>query len=143
MSLSLETLKEHLSYDPETGVFIRLTKAPGRQRKQAGGMNRGYRDIKVCGKRYKAHRLAWFYYYGEWPKHTIDHINNNKDDNRIANLRDVTVYENQQNRADSKRNGGVRTTQAQSLYNRTVRRARRQTKTGQGTQRQIKADKGV
>lgn len=65
---------------------------------------RGYRAIKYNGKTYAAHRLAWLYYYGRWPKYEIDHMNGNKLDNRIANLRDVPHIENTHNRVEH-RNG--------------------------------------
>lgn len=54
-----------------------------------------------------AHRLMWFFHYGEWPKHTIDHINRDKTDNRIENLRDVTLRENCQNRQGARADGCV------------------------------------
>ena len=41
-----------------------------------------------------AHRLVWFYIHGKWPEMELDHINNNKRDNRIENLREVTRGEN-------------------------------------------------
>ena len=104
--LTQQQLKEHLSYDYATGVFINLRNKPGRGGgigSVAGNSNvNGYVYIKVMGKRYMAHRLAWLYHYGEWPVNEIDHINNIKDDNRICNLRDVTHSENQQNRIDAK-----------------------------------------
>lgn len=46
---------------------------------------------------YYAHRLAWFYVHGKWPKLYIDHINRNKSDNRICNLREATAAQNAQN----------------------------------------------
>jgi hypothetical protein len=46
---------------------------------------------------YQAHRLAWFLFYGEWPIYEIDHINGDKTDNRIINLRDVPDRINAQN----------------------------------------------
>ena len=59
--------------------------------------NKGYRVITYDGKRYKAHRLAWFLYYGEWPQGQVDHIDENKTNNRISNLRDVSQSINQHN----------------------------------------------
>ena len=57
----------------------------------------GYIQIAIRRKMYQAHRLAWLYVHGEWPRHQIDHINGNPADNRICNLRDVTQFENMQN----------------------------------------------
>lgn len=55
---------------------------------------------------YFAHRLAWFYVHGEWPKGHVDHINGNRDDNSAGNLRDVSPTVNAQNlrkaRSDNK-----------------------------------------
>lgn len=91
--LTQERLKEVLHYDPETGVFTSL--------KWRGGVSQpgvvcgcvqphGYVRISVDGKPYYAHRLAWFYMTGRWPTHTIDHINRDRADNKIANLREAT-----------------------------------------------------
>lgn len=58
----------------------------------------------IDGENYLAHRLAWLYVYGEWPKNQIDHINRIKTDNKIKNLRDVTNSTNQHNNAIRRHN---------------------------------------
>lgn len=98
--ITADQLRAELSYDPETGVFRRAVARGGQDvGVEAGWLNaRGYVDINVAGKRYPAHRLAWLYVYGEWPKQTIDHINQQPTDNRLCNLRDVSQGENNRNR---------------------------------------------
>lgn len=90
-----------MSYNPDTGIFTRLI-APGKRSdlisKDAGcPQNQGYILIAVDNKKYKAHRLAWLYAYGDFPSKFIDHINNIKSDNRICNLREATKSQNLQN----------------------------------------------
>lgn len=105
--LTQSRLKELLHYDPETGVFTwRVNKGgPAKAGGLAGSRNRGgYRIIGIDYRLYQAHRLAWLYIHGEWPKHEIDHINGVRDDNRIDNLRGATHAENHQNRKKSTRN---------------------------------------
>ena len=58
----------------------------------------GARHIHVKGKDYLAHRLIWLYLNGKFPDNTIDHVNGDRLDNRIENLRDVTHQENHKNR---------------------------------------------
>lgn len=101
MTLTVEKLKAALDYDANTGVFtwkIRPSKAV-RAGDIAGCVEKriGYVTIGISKDIYKAHRLAWLYVYGEWPKGVIDHINCIKADNRIKNLRDVFADGNAQN----------------------------------------------
>jgi len=100
-TLTQSQLKELLSYDAGTGVF-RWLKVPPRScltvgcvagGKEAGG---GWR-IKIDGKTYKAHRLAWLYEFGKFPSAFIDHINGFRTDNSLVNLREATNQQNQQN----------------------------------------------
>lgn len=103
-------LREIIEYDPETGLF--RWKANDRWRnvyRVPGTIDaRGYRVIKINGKTYKCGRLAWYLSSGAWPQGEIDHINRDKQDNRLSNLRDVTRSENQTNipaRTPSKKKG--------------------------------------
>lgn len=101
-ALTAERLRELLHYDPETGVFVWLVsrnanRAP--EGAEAGWLDdRGARMIEVDQRNYKAHRLAWLYVHGCWPKGVVDHRNTAPGDNRIDNLRDVTQFVNMQNR---------------------------------------------
>jgi hypothetical protein len=90
--------RENFRYDATTGIVTRLN---ARTRKGVINpfgrkMARGY--IIFCGKHSCfAHRIAWFLHYGEWPKRGIDHVNGNKADNRIANLREADQHQNMAN----------------------------------------------
>jgi hypothetical protein len=84
--LTQKLLKERLEYNPETGEFTR--KKYQNKDDPCGTVDQyGYLRISVACKVYKAHRLAWLYVYGEEPSGLIDHINGNRLDNSIANLR--------------------------------------------------------
>ena len=98
--LTQERLNEVLDYDPDTGVFVWRKTRNSRCVKGcvAGSINRdGYIRISIDYTKHRAHRLAWLYVYGEWPLGIIDHINQNKIDNRIDKLRDVTDQQSQMN----------------------------------------------
>lgn len=104
--LTQERLKELLSYDPESGIFRWTTENKnGLQFQPAGFVNSyGYVHIWISGKRHLAHRLAWLYVFGEFPVGVIDHINRNKADNRLCNLREVSQRENLENVVKARRN---------------------------------------
>lgn len=91
-------LKEIILYDPLTGDFFwKVRRGAFRAGSKAGHIdNTGYLRIRI-GKLYQAHRLAWLYCYGYWPKKYIDHIDGNKLNNKIENLRDVSHTTNVRN----------------------------------------------
>lgn len=81
-----------LDYNPDTGLFTWTMHRGSRALKGsvAGSVSdTGYQVIRLNNKLYKSHRLAWFYCFKEWPEYDIDHINRNKLDNSLSNLRDV------------------------------------------------------
>jgi hypothetical protein len=101
-NLTAEFLRELLSYDPDTGFFYnrqyRGPKSPVGGK--AGTVNAvGYSQIRVIGKIHLSHRLAWLYVYGTFPEGNIDHVNRDKLDNRICNLREANKSENSQNKS--------------------------------------------
>lgn len=98
--LTQERLKKLLSYNPETGVFIWIYRRSGGRElfSRAGKLSQEKRIvIQVDNKEYLAHRLAFFYMTGEFPKYEVDHINGDPTDNRWGNLRDVRGITNIQN----------------------------------------------
>ena len=105
--LTAEYLRSILHYEPATGIFTwKVSTSTSVKVGDAAGSQdgRGYLLISVRSRRYLAHRLAWLYMHGEWPKLNIDHINRNPSDNRLVNLRDVTQKQNQQNRSTNSDN---------------------------------------
>ena len=105
-AVSREEVQALLWYDPTTGLFMH--KVNGHKRKAGAVTGRldtkGYVRIRLLGYEFKAHSLAWLLTYGMWPQAEIDHINGCPSDNRIMNLRDVSVAENGWNRKNAMRN---------------------------------------
>jgi len=105
--LTIDRLHQVVDYNQKTGVFI--WKHRERHKNTIGQVatkSHMYEYLGICidGVRYPAHRLAWLYVHGEWPK-MIDHVNGCKTDNKIENLRSVSAKTNTQNiRKATKRN---------------------------------------
>lgn len=100
-TLTVERLREVLDYEPETGVFRwRVNKRANASAGSVAGTahNSGYWRIRIDRRGYLAQQLAWMHFYGRWPDKQLDHIDTNKHNNRIANLREATPTQNLGNR---------------------------------------------
>lgn len=118
-----------LEYDPSTGALL-WRKRPAsmfegksrpaavlaaiwntRQAGRAAGSpdGEGYLSISLLDRKYLAHRIAWTIHYGEWPTGHIDHINHDRLDNRISNLRCVSLSQNNKNRTKQRNNSSGHT----------------------------------
>ena len=97
--LTAERVRELLVYDLETGDFVRrVTQGSARAGAAAGTLDsKGYVRIRVDGRKYAAHRLAWLWMKGKWPVGQIDHRNHIRCDNRFDNLRNATHGQNKAN----------------------------------------------
>ncbi len=105
--LTQARLKELFDYDPETGVFIwKVWRSSTQAIGAVAGCKTpsGYISISIDDTRYRAHRLAWIFMYGESAPHGIDHRDGVPDHNWISNLRLATVSQNQQNQRRPHRN---------------------------------------
>lgn len=96
---SQEKIKSQLCFDAATGVFTWLV-SPAKAVKAgciAGTLHpSGHRYISINGKSYPAHRLAWVYVHGRWPRQHLDHVDGNPDNNAIKNLRTLARTKNLQ-----------------------------------------------
>lgn len=91
--LTQERLRELFVYNHDTGEFVSRKRGT-----VCGSLTRkGAVKMTIDGKFYQAHRLAWLYMTGAWPKDQIDHINRKPADNRFCNLRDVGPLEQRLN----------------------------------------------
>lgn len=96
--LTLQIIFAKIVYDPETGIFLRKGNSRSNGRGTAGTIcKNGYIHIMIGPMMLKAHRLAWFIVHGAWPIGMLDHINGDRSDNRICNLRPVTSSQNKAN----------------------------------------------
>ena len=102
MTLTQDTLRSILNYDPATGAFTWI--AGRRSGQVADGDHLGYVRINIKGHRHFAHNLAWLWMTGAFPRHLVDRISGSRADNRFENLREATRSQNSMNtktRADN------------------------------------------
>ena len=94
--ITQQYIKSLFHYDEQTGIFTRLVKRGAAHVGDIAGSKtwNGYVTIYIDGKNYRAHQLAWLYIHGVIPDTDIDHINQDKADNRISNLRLATRSQN-------------------------------------------------
>lgn len=105
--IPVEKLRERLSYDPETGEIRRRVREKlikGQRRSDDGKIatrlsENGYLRCVALNRQVMAHRVAWALHTGEWPSEYIDHIDGDRANNRIANLRLATYQQNNRNAA--------------------------------------------
>lgn len=109
MALTPDDVRSRLEYRPETGDLIWKPRAVHSRTDRTwntryAGKVTGYRDyhgylvVNICGRPHAAHRLAWAIEYGRWPAEFLDHINCDKTDNRLLNLREASPAENTMNK---------------------------------------------
>ncbi len=115
---SPEVLRQLLRYEPETGKLFWLPRGPqwfapaGKRsvnnicatwnsrhagRQAMTYLEDGYFLGRVLSAKVLAHRVAWAIYYGQWPCGSLDHVNRDRSDNRISNLRPTTPTQNAAN----------------------------------------------
>lgn len=98
--ISQELVKALFEYCPDTGLFTRkiTTGTKAKAGSIAGSLqDSGYILLEINGNTYRAHRIAWLYIYGKFPVEQLDHINRDRADNSIANLRECSSKENSYN----------------------------------------------
>tara|TARA_R110000787_G_scaffold198918_2_gene309980 strand:+ start:662 stop:1153 length:492 start_codon:yes stop_codon:yes gene_type:complete len=103
--ISQAKLKELFIYNKDSGIFTRIvsTACNNKVGDVVGSLDNGYLRVKVDGKNYRLHRLAFLYVTGEMPEE-VDHLNHVRSDNRWVNLREASDIENSRNKSISKSN---------------------------------------
>ena len=112
--LTTKELRKILNYDPMTGIFTWKVNAGRWGRIKAGTKTigskcdkYGHLGIRINGKHYLVHRLAWLYMTGKWPSDQIDHKNRISSDNRWSNLREADNSKNNQNKVKAQSNNKI------------------------------------
>ena len=116
--ITRDLLLEMYDYNRETGkLYHKKSRGKAKRGDEVGCVRPiGYRVTMIRKKQFLIHRLIWVIETGSFPDNIIDHINRDKDDNRIENLRDVTQLENLLNKELFVKQGGVRTREYKLEY---------------------------
>lgn len=105
--ITAEEARQLFSYNPDTGQFCwKIWPRTGRPsgREVLTTNTQGYRIVRIMGRQYRVHRVAWLMMHGKWPPELLDHANGNRTDNRLVNLREANRSENNCNRVMSLNN---------------------------------------
>lgn len=109
--IEIEDFKKYVSYNPDTGTFTRiavLNDNPSHQWRVGDTVgnqsSNGYIEVSVGDIKFQAHKLAWYFVHGVYPDFYLDHVNGDKTDNRIENLRESSPLINMRNRGKNKNN---------------------------------------
>lgn len=94
----IPAIRSMVRYDPDSGQLYRLSGGAETLITKIPDTSNGYIPISVLGVTYRAHRLAWLLYFGAWPEGDIDHIDGNKLNNRLSNLRVASPRQNARNK---------------------------------------------
>ena len=102
----MDRVSDLISYNPSTGKFTwKVSRGTKKQGAEAGTVRSdGYIAIQLNGKKIQAASVAWYLTHGYWPK-LVDHLNRDKQDNRLANLREATPSQNGYNRSRTQKSG--------------------------------------
>ena len=106
--ISSEYLNEIFRYDEATGHLIHKRVQRGIQTGKVAGNNNTYINVKINGRLYRSHRVIWCMVHGVWPEDIMDHINGDKHDNRLSNLREANRRQNGANQPSQPSNTGYR-----------------------------------
>ena len=109
--INYQEVRELFNYDEECGVLVskKVRGSRGSVGPNLGANDRGYKVVGINGKTYRTHRLVWLWYYGYLPENGIDHIDRDRGNNKISNLREVSKRCNSINSKTSSNNiSGIR-----------------------------------